>query len=80
MKSLQYYFLSIKLAFNKAKKQIGFKGMLIWFFAWLPVFLIYKITGLFIYLHDYSAEKANQLDDYIYNIKNKGDDKVVTIS
>jgi hypothetical protein len=54
-----------KIRVKLALKGLTFKVFLIWTFAWLPIFLIYKLTGLVIMLHDYSAEVCNKLDDYM---------------
>jgi len=63
----KYHYLRIKLA----SKKIRFKVFLLWTFAWLPIFLIYKLTGLVIMLHDKSADVANKLDDYMISINKK---------
>jgi len=65
IQKIKDFFRHYKVQVKEATSKLKFKGMLIWFFAWLPVFIIYKITGLIVYLHDYSAEIANKVDDYI---------------
>lgn len=65
MQKIKDFFRLYRLQVKEATSKLKFKGFIIWFFVWLPIYLIYKITGLIVYLHDFSAEIANKVDTYI---------------
>lgn len=60
-----FYILSVK----HALKQMSFLMLIMWILLMLPVLIFYKITGLFVWLHNQSADIYNKLDDWILTLK-----------
>lgn len=54
----------IKTAFDKLF-DLKLKTVLIFIFLWLPVYLLWLITKVFIWLNHIFADWANKLDDYM---------------
>ena len=79
MNKIKEWFKYKKIQIKLASKGLTPKVFILWVLVWCPVFLIYKLTGLFIYLHDYSAEIANKIDDYLHDNLKKEDPKQIEV-
>jgi len=68
-----------KIQIKLASQGLTFKVFILWLLLWCPVFLLYKLTGLVVMLHDKSADIANKIDDYLHDNLKKEEPKTVEV-